>query len=190
MSDLQRVQSWEMALNRKEPAALLLSGHTGDPQQLKTLAENVGLRRLPDRVLVLQMKDGAEMSEAYPQVARHIALNRISHPVEDLCQSWPNALSIATRPGELCIFIGRESRNASHQRISLQESAEAIRATVRADGMTGARIGIGRESGHRRSCCAGITRRARRLTARVDPCVSSRRWCQRRCSRRSRWRRW
>jgi AraC-like DNA-binding protein/ligand-binding sensor protein len=146
MSNFQRVQSREMALNRKELAALLLSGEVVDPEELKTLAVNVNLRRLPDRVLVLRMKHGPEASETGPQIAHHIALNRISHIVESLCQNWPNTLSIPVRHGELCIFTGQESRNASHQRISLQERAEAILTTVRAYGISGARIGISGES--------------------------------------------
>ena len=146
MSDFQRVQSREMALNRKELAALLLSGEVGDPQELKTLAVNTGMRRLPDRVLVLRMKHGPEANESNPQIAHHIVLSRISHIVEDLCQNWANTLSISARHGELCIFTGQESRNASHQRISLQERAESILTTVRAHGISGARIGISGES--------------------------------------------
>lgn len=144
-SDFQRVQSREMALDRKELAALLLSGEVGDPQELKTLAANVGLRRLPDRVLVLRMRHDPESNEGSPRIAHHILLCRISHIVEDLCQNWPNTLSISARHGELCIFSGQESRNANHQRISLQERAESILATVRGQGILDARIGISGE---------------------------------------------
>lgn len=146
MSNFQRMQSREMALNRKELAALLLSGEVGDLKELKTLAVNAGLRRLPDRVLVLRMKHGPEANEAVPQLAHHIVISRISHIVEDLCQNWPNTLSMSARHGELCIFTGQESRNASHQRILLQERAESILVTVRAHGISGARIGISGDS--------------------------------------------
>ncbi len=147
MSDFHRVESRELALNRKELAALLLSGEVGDVQELHVLARRAGLRRLPDRVLTLRMKPGSEGSEGTPQISQHVTLSRVSHLVEDLCQNWQNTLSIPVRSGELCIFTGQESRNASHQRISLQEMATAILAAVRSQGVTGARIGISKECG-------------------------------------------
>jgi AraC-like DNA-binding protein/ligand-binding sensor protein len=147
MSDFHRVESRELALNRKELAALLLSGEIGDLQELRGLARSIGLRRLPDRVLVLRMKPAAEGSGGAPQISQHVTLSRVSHLVEDLCQNWQNTLSISVRPGELCIFTGQESRNISHQRISLREMAMAILAAVRAQGIAGARIGISQEWG-------------------------------------------
>lgn len=147
MSDFHRVKSRELALNRKELAALLLSGEVGDLQELRVLARRAGLRRLPDRVLTLRMKPTSEGSEGIPQISHHVTLSRVSHLVEDLCQNWQNTLSIPVRSGELCIFTGQESRNASHQRISLQEMATAILAAVRSQGITGARIGISKECG-------------------------------------------
>ncbi len=137
MSDLQRVRSRELALNRKELAALLLSGHVGDPGQLKALTENVGLGRLPDRVMVLRKPPISALAGTNPDIAKRIALNRTSHIVEDLCQNWPNTLCVATRPGEICILTGLDSRN-SGQRITLQERAESVRAVVREAGVVGA----------------------------------------------------
>jgi AraC-like DNA-binding protein/ligand-binding sensor protein len=147
MSDFHRVESRELALNRKELAALLLSGEVGDLQELRVLARKAGLRRLPDRVLTLRMKLSTEGSEGTPQISHHVTLSRVSHLVEDLCQNWQNTLSIPVRSGELCIFTGQDSRNASHQRISLQEMATAILAAVRSQGITGARIGVSKECG-------------------------------------------
>jgi AraC-like DNA-binding protein/ligand-binding sensor protein len=147
MSDFHRVESRELALNRKELAALLLSGEVGDLQELRTLARRAGLRRLPDRVLTLRMKLASDGREDAPQISQHVTLSRVSHLVEDLCQNWQNTLSIPVRPGELCIFTGQESRNASHQRISLHEMATAILGAVRSQGIMGARIGISEE------CC-------------------------------------
>jgi AraC-like DNA-binding protein len=147
MSDFHRVESRELALNRKELAALLLSGEIGDLQELRGLARSIGLRRLPDRVLVLRMKPAVEGSGGTPPISQHVTLSRVSHLVEDLCQNWQNTLSISVRPGELCIFTGQESRNISHQRISLREMAMAILAAVRAQGIAGARIGISQEWG-------------------------------------------
>lgn len=147
MSDFHRVESRELALNRKELAALLLSGEVGDLQELRALARKAGLRRLPDRVLTLRMKLNSDGTEGKPHISHHVTLSRISHLVEDLCQNWRNTLSIPVRSGELCIFTGQESRNASHQRISLQEMATEILAAVRSQGVTGARIGISKECG-------------------------------------------
>jgi AraC-like DNA-binding protein/ligand-binding sensor protein len=148
MSDFHRVESRELALNRKDLAALLLSGDVGDRQELRVLARKIGMRHLPDRVLVLRMKAGSSRTAEAPQIAHNVALSRVSHLVEDLCQNWQNTLSILVRPGELCIFTGQESRNASHQRISMQEMALAILAAVRAQGVAVARVGISGECGN------------------------------------------
>lgn len=148
LSDFHRVEARELALNRKDLAALLLSGEAGYPQEVRTLARKVGLRRLPDRVLVLRMKSAPERLEGSPQVSHNATLSRVSHLVEDLCQNWQNTLSISVRPGELCIFTGLEGRNVSHQRMSLQEMTTSILNTVRGQGISGARIGVSEECGN------------------------------------------
>lgn len=145
MSDFQRMEARELALNRKDLAALLLSGEVGEPQELRALAKKVGLSRLPDRVLVLRMKAASERFEDLPQISQQVTLSRVSHLVEDLCQNWQNTLSISVRPGELCIFTGQEARNVSHQRISLQEMAMAILGAARVPGIASVRIGISGE---------------------------------------------
>ena len=140
MGELQRVQSRELTLNRKELAAILLSGHIGDPQYLDSLAKQVGLSRLPNSVLLLRMRHEAS---AGPQMSHHITLSRLSQVVEDLCQSWPNTLCISPKAGELCIFTSADSRNLNHHRISLQERSEAVLAALRRQSCLGARVGIG-----------------------------------------------
>jgi AraC-like DNA-binding protein/ligand-binding sensor protein len=142
MSDFQRIQDREMALNRKELAALLLSGEALDAEELNDLSTSVGLKRLPDRVLVLQIKQSTPAHELNPQIAHQITLSRLSHLMEDLCRESENMLSIPVRPGEICVFTGQRTRNRSHERISLQELAESILAAVRSQGIAGARVGI------------------------------------------------
>ena len=142
MGDFQRMRDREVALVRKELAAILLSGEGVDRQELSALAANVGLHRLPDRALVLRMKQGPDLTDLKPQLAHNITMSRLSHMVEDLCQNWPNTLAISVRPGELCIFTGQDSRNPSHERISLQELAGSILTAVKGQGLTSARFGV------------------------------------------------
>ena len=143
MGDLQRVQTRELALDRKELAAILLSGQIDDPQQLHALTTQTGLRRFPNRLLVLRMR---QENAAQPQVSHQVALSRLSQIAEDLCQSWPNTLCISPKAGELCIFTHTDGRNGSHQRITLQERAEAVLSALRRHGLASARVGVGAEA--------------------------------------------
>ena len=142
IAEAQQRQDRELALDRKELAAILLSGELGDRNEMGSLARRAGLQRLPDRVLVLQIKNPGTENDARLPVSDQMTLYRLSHVVEDVCQSWPNTLAMVVRPGELCIFTSLESRNRSHERISLQEMAEAILAAVRSHSSATARVGI------------------------------------------------
>jgi two-component system response regulator YesN len=142
IAEAQQRQDRELALDRKELAAILLSGELGDRDEMSALARRAGLQRLPDRVLVLQIKSAGSENEIRLPVADQMTLYRLSHVVEDVCQNWPNTLAMVVRPGELCIFTSLESRNRSHERISLQEMAEAILAAVRSHSSASARVGI------------------------------------------------
>ena len=142
IAEAQQRQDRELALDRKELAAILLSGELGDRNEMGSLARRAGLQRLPDRVLVLQIKNPGTENEARLRVSDQMTLYRLSHVVEDVCQSWPNTLAMVVRPGELCIFTRHESRNRSHERISLQEMAEAILAAVRSHSSASARVGV------------------------------------------------
>jgi AraC-like DNA-binding protein len=142
IAEAQQRQDRELALDRKELAAILLSGELGDRDELNALARRAGLQRLPDRVLVLQIKNPGSENDARLLVSDQMTLYRLSHVVEDVCQSWPNTLAMVVRPGELCIFTSHESRTRSHERISLQEMAEAILAAVRSHSSATARIGV------------------------------------------------
>lgn len=142
IAESQRNHDRDLSMNRKELAALLLSGEIGDRHELHDLATRAGLNRIPDRVLVLQVEIDHDIHDDHLRIAQHLTLNRLSHTVEDVCQQWPNTLAIVLRPGELCIFTSQEARNRSHERISLQEMAESIQAAVRAQCSAIARIGV------------------------------------------------
>jgi AraC-like DNA-binding protein/ligand-binding sensor protein len=142
MGDLQRVRDRECALNRKELAAILLSGETGDRSELDALAAKVGIDRLPDRVMVLRMEQKNLANELRPQIANNLHMSRLSHAVEDLCQQWNNSLAISGRPGELCIFLRQVARNARHGHLSLHEMAESVLAKVKMQGIDAVRLGI------------------------------------------------
>jgi AraC-like DNA-binding protein/ligand-binding sensor protein len=142
MGDLQRVRDRECALNRKELAAILLSGELGDRQDLAQLAANAGIDKLPERVMVLRTQQRSQAGELRPQIANSLNMSRLCHVVEDLCQHWNNTLTISGRPGELCIFLRQVARNSRHGHLSLQEMAESVLATVKMQGMDAVRVGI------------------------------------------------
>ena len=141
ISESQRKQDRELALDRKELASVLLSGEIGDLEELEQLARRAGLQRIPDRVMVLQI----EHLPAAPWNGPALTLNRVSHVVEDYCQGLHNALAMFVRPGEVCIFTSQEVRNRSHQRLLLQEMAESTLVKVRSQTDAAVRIGISDE---------------------------------------------
>jgi AraC-like DNA-binding protein/ligand-binding sensor protein len=144
ISEVQRNHDRELSLDRRELASILLSGELGDLLELKALAHRAGLQRLPERVMVLQIEHlSAEAGRQGTGPAP--TLNRLSHIVEDFCQSLPNSLAMLVRPGEICIFTSQEMRNHNHQRLSLEEMAESILAKVRPETKLAMRIGISEE---------------------------------------------
>jgi AraC-like DNA-binding protein/ligand-binding sensor protein len=144
ISEFQRNHDRELSLDRKELASILLSGEVGDLAELKALASRAGLQRLPERVMVLQIEH-LRADSARPGAGPVLTLNRLSHVVEDFCQSLPNSLAMVVRPGEICIFTSQEVRNHGHQRLSLGEMGESILAKVRWQTNATVRIGISEE---------------------------------------------
>jgi ligand-binding sensor protein len=74
MSDFQRVRARELALDRRELAEMLLTGQMGSVPEVnleavRTLARDVGLAQLPDRVMVLRIQLSMQGSAA-PASAR------------------------------------------------------------------------------------------------------------------------
>jgi AraC-like DNA-binding protein/ligand-binding sensor protein len=144
ISEFQKKHDRDLSLDRKELASILLSGELGDLHELKALANRAGLQRLPDRVMVMQIENlRADVSRNGKGPA--LTLNRLSHLVEDFCQSLPDSLATVVRPGEVCIFTSQEARNCSHRRISLEETAGSILTKVRSYATAVARIGISEE---------------------------------------------
>src|SRR6266404_5317652 len=142
MAEFQRRHDRELMLDRKELAAILLSGETGDRQELSELARRAGLQRLPDRVMALQLKCSGADTDSRTQIFSQASLSRLSHAAEDVCQNWPNTLAMVVRPGELCVFSSYEVRNRSHERISLQEMAQSILTAITTQCGAFARVGI------------------------------------------------
>jgi AraC-like DNA-binding protein/ligand-binding sensor protein len=142
MAEFQTTQNRQVALDRKELAAIFLSGEVGDPQELKALARRAGLQRLPNRVLVMQIDHSGAERDLRPEIAGQMTLNRLSHVVEDFCSGQANTLTMVVRPGELCIFTIQDVPNPHDERLSLQETAKAILATIPSHSGAMARIGI------------------------------------------------
>lgn len=161
MSDFQRVRARELALDRRELAEMLLTGQMGgrpgaNVEALGALSRDVGLERLPDRVLVLRMQTAMQGPSA-PSTTRgktdqvetsniggHLALARAAHLIEDRCQSWPNTLATVVAPGEMCIFTAQKARTSGHERMLIEEMAEVLLRTARSQGFSLARVGISR----------------------------------------------
>jgi len=143
ISEFQRKQDRELALDRKELASILLSGEIGDFDELEQLSRRAGLQRIPERVMVLHIEHVSTGSVRTGSSSP--SLNRLSHLVEDFCQGLPNALTMVVRPGEICIFTSQDVRNRSHQRLSLLDLAENILSKVRSQTNVTARIGISEE---------------------------------------------
>jgi AraC-like DNA-binding protein/ligand-binding sensor protein len=142
IADTQRNQDRQLALDRKELAALLLSGEIADPEELQDLVRRAGLQRSPDRALVLQVSHDEANHEISRPLVQQLTLNRLSHSVEEFCQQLQNTLAVVLRPGEICVLTSHEVRNPSHERISLQEMADSLLGLVQAQWPGAARIGI------------------------------------------------
>jgi AraC-like DNA-binding protein/ligand-binding sensor protein len=147
MAEFQKRHDRELMLDRKELAAILLSGETANRQELNQLASRAGLQRLPDRVMAVQLRNPGE-PDSRVQISAQASLSRMSHAAEDICQNWPNTLAIVVRPGELCIFCSIEVRNRSHERISLQEMAQSISSAITTQAGAWVRIGISEAHPH------------------------------------------
>jgi len=157
MSDFQRVRERELALDRRQLAEMLLAGQLNHGNEsnlegMRALALSVGLDRLPDRVLVMRLQAPAvevvepetlrEDAERAVAIGNHLTFARVAHLIEDRCRSWPNTLAMVVTPGEICIFTAQKARTPGHERILLEEMAQGLLRTARAQGMTQARVGI------------------------------------------------
>jgi AraC-like DNA-binding protein/ligand-binding sensor protein len=159
MSEFQQMREREISLDRRELAERLLSGQMaggpgGNLDTLQTLIRNVGLERFPDRVLLLRLQDQMERplsAIAPPQsleqvsaeaIGTQLTLVRVAHMIEDRCRSWPNTLAALVAPGEMCIFTCQRARGSNHERLLLDEIAQALLRTARSQGLMTARIGI------------------------------------------------
>ena len=156
MREFQHVKERELALDRRELAEMLLSGHAGNgnPEALRSLARNVGLERFPDRVMVLRMQTSVENAQvptlpsrgiersSAEEIGTQLTLTRVAHLIEDRCRSWPNTLAAVVTPGEMCIFTVQKARTPSHDRMLLDEMAQALLRTARTQGLMMSRIGV------------------------------------------------
>jgi AraC-like DNA-binding protein len=154
MSEFQQMRERELALDRREFAEMLLSGQVGNgtggtAEAVRTLARNVGLERFPDRVLVLRLQTVAETealggneATSSVEIGAQLTLARVAHMIEDRCRSWPNTLATVVSPGEMCIFTTQKSRTPSHERLLLDEIAQALVRTARTQGSMTAAVGI------------------------------------------------
>lgn len=157
IGEFQRVRERELALDRRQLAEMLLAGQRADAPEnsvdnMRLLASNVGLERLPDRVLVIRIESAASSAgladssrreaEVAAAIGSHLTFAKALHLIEDRCQSWPNTLATAVTPGEICVFTAQKGRAALHERMALEEMAQTLLRIVREHGVAPARIGV------------------------------------------------
>lgn len=158
MSELQQMRERELALDRRELIEKLLSGQAGSAacsmDSLRVLARNLGLERFPDRVLLLRLQDSPERTPAETAPVRdtdpvspetissQLKLARVAQEIEDRYKSWSNTLTRAISPSEICIFTSQRSRTSSHERLLLDDFAQALLRIARSHGLLAARVGI------------------------------------------------
>jgi len=148
LAEFQKRQDRELMLDRKELAALLLSGEAGNQQELNELVSRAGLQRLPDRVMAVQLRHASTEADVRTQLPTQASLSRLSHAAEDICQNSTSTLAIVVRPGELCLFCSLEARNRSHERITLQEMAHSISTAISSHADAWVRIGVSEAHGN------------------------------------------
>ena len=148
LAEFQKRQDRELMLDRKELAALLLSGEAGNQQELNELVSRAGLQRLPDRVMAVQLRHASTEADVRTQLPTQASLSRLSHAAEDICQNSTSTLAIVVRPGELCLFCSLEARNRSHERITLQEMAHSISTAISTHADAWVRIGVSEAHGN------------------------------------------
>lgn len=146
IGEYQRSHDRELSLDRKELASILLSGDVGDPQEVRSLSRRAGLPRLPVRVLVLQI--GNLTPDSLSSSRAPMTLNRLSHVMEDFCQTLPNCLATVIRPGEVCLFTSQEGRNPNHHRLSLEEMTRSVLGKLGSLARVTGRVGISSEHRH------------------------------------------
>jgi AraC-like DNA-binding protein/ligand-binding sensor protein len=158
MSEFQHVRERELALDRRELAEILLagkvgSGASGGLEELRKLAQNVGLDRFPDRVLLLRLQPAPEdnsnsapatlaAESSVAAISTHLTMVRVAHLIEDRCKSWPNTLGTVVTPGEMCVFTAQKSRTPAHEHMLLEEMAQTLLRVARSQGMPLVRIGV------------------------------------------------
>jgi AraC-like DNA-binding protein/ligand-binding sensor protein len=150
MGEFQRVREREQALDRRELVEMLLSreiGRGGDGYDvLRARAAKAGLKRLPNRVLVLRMQSrgpataqGSE-EENSNAIHNHLAWVRAGHMVEDCCRNWPNTLSATAAPGEICVMTAQDTED--EEKSALGEIVRELMRLLRAQGLVNIRAGI------------------------------------------------
>lgn len=154
MGEFQQVRERELALDRRELAERLLSGKVtagaaGGADTLKTLAQNVGMDQLPDRVLVLRMQaqertleTGFDDQPSADEIGTQLTLVRVAHVIEDRCRSWANTLATVVTPGEMCIFTAQTARTAAHEHQLVEEIGQALVRSARSQGLAQVRVGF------------------------------------------------
>ena len=90
------------------------------------------------------------------RVGSQLALARVAHMIEDRCRSWPNTIATTVTPGVMCIFTTQKSRTPNHERLLLDEMAQALLRTARSQGLMSARIGISAPHAEAHRTAAGL----------------------------------
>ncbi len=133
-------RSRELHLARKEFAHLALEGGSAD-QALHDLMDTLGLKRYPNRVLVVQLQN--EVGHAAPTSSFDLRVTRAVQCVEELCEAVPNTVCACLRNGEICVLYRDRPRSEVNSSLQSQNLAGTLLQAVSRAADLRARVGIG-----------------------------------------------
>jgi len=134
-------RSRELHLTRQEFAYIALEGAAADRSTLKEMMGSLGLKRAPNRVLVVKVEHEGDCHAAGDSF--ELAWTRAAHSVEEVCESVPNTTCAYLRNRGICVFfLDRVDGGKAASFHSQSLAGRILRAIARRDDL-GARIGIG-----------------------------------------------
>jgi len=134
-------RSRELHLARKEFAHIALEGGIADQATLHELMDTLGLKRYPNRVLVLQLE--SEDEHHAPTSSFDLAVTRALQSIEELCEAVPNGVCARLRHGEICVLYRDLPRSEANSSLQSQNLAKTLLQGVSRAADLRARVGVG-----------------------------------------------
>lgn len=138
----QRRRERELALARKEFAYLALEGVAQDRAEIKRLARQLGLSRLPNRVLVVKVQAGSEVEQ--DSLSHEVESTSALQAVEEVCEAQENATCARLPSRGICIFFhDPQERGSRLADMYARSFASRVLHSIRERCTAGARVGVG-----------------------------------------------